>query len=275
MAAKRGKKASSTTANSDRICNLVPSVGTETDWRLDDAFAAGALAAAGALPPAVDLREDWWEIGDQEATGSCVGWATGDGLMRYLLVKAGKLAPTDHVSSRYVWMASKETDEIVTRPETFIEASGTMLKAAAQVCTRYGVVTTDLLPFHLDTTLYAGRENEFWAAAAQLRATAFINMDQNLEGWKDRLALGQPVLVGFQVDASWDAAKSNGGEIKDFQPATVRGGHAVALVGYREDGAFIVRNSWGTTNWGDEGFGYVHPEYIAEAFFPESYVLTM
>ena len=43
------------------------------------------------------------------------------------------------------------------------------------------------------------------------------------------------------------------------------------MVGYKIDGRFIVRNSWGTTNWGDNGFGYVSPAYIAASFFNESY----
>ena len=41
--------------------------------------------------------------------------------------------------------------------------------------------------------------------------------------------------------------------------------HAVAPVGYDPD-VFIVRNSWGTDLWGDEGFGYASNSYTAAAF---------
>ena len=44
----------------------------------------------------------------------------------------------------------------------------------------------------------------------------------------------------------------------------------MAIVGYMASGRFIVRNSWGT-GWGDRGFGYVTPAYIAAGFFDESY----
>jgi len=54
----------------------------------------------------------------------------------------------------------------------------------------------------------------------------------------------------------------------------VRGGHAVALVGYRADGRFIVRNSWGTS-WGDHGFAYPSETYINAAFYTESYGVTL
>src|SRR5438105_1277072 len=93
-----------------RICNLIPSTGTEQDWKFENALEAGALSAPAALPAKVDLRQSWWDIGDQGNTGSCVGWATAEGVMRYLLVTAGRLTKTEHLSPRFVWMSSKETD---------------------------------------------------------------------------------------------------------------------------------------------------------------------
>ena len=54
----------------------------------------------------------------------------------------------------------------------------------------------------------------------------------------------------------------------EYQPDTTRGGHCVALVGYRKD-RFIVRNSWGS-GWGDKGFAYASLAY-AQAAFTEAY----
>ena len=48
----------------------------------------------------------------------------------------------------------------------------------------------------------------------------------------------------------------------------------MCAVGYRSDGAIILRNSWGTS-WGDDGFGYASPEYIADGFFPEAYIVSL
>jgi len=45
-----------------RICNVVPSKGTDRDWKYEDALSAGALGAVAALPPSVDLRAPWWAI---------------------------------------------------------------------------------------------------------------------------------------------------------------------------------------------------------------------
>ena len=116
-----------------RICNVVPSKGTETDWTFQDAVASAALGAVSAPPASVDLRAAWWTIGNQEDTGSCVGWATADGVARYQMVKANKLAKNVQLSPRFVWMGSKETDEFTNRPESFIEEAGTSLKSAMDV----------------------------------------------------------------------------------------------------------------------------------------------
>jgi C1A family cysteine protease len=257
-----------------RICNLVPSKNTEADWKFEDAVQSSALTVTAALPASKDLRASWWNVGDQGSTGSCVGWSSTDGVMRYHLVAAGKLGKTELLSPRFTWMASKETDEYVTRPETFIEGAGTSLKAAMDICRKYGVVTDALLPFAINTLMYAGDENQFFAAASQRRAAAYFNLHKELAQWRSWIASHGPLLVGLNVDATWDNATATHGILDAFQPNTVRGGHAVCIVGYRADKRFIVRNSWGTS-WGDHGFGYASEAYINAGFYNESYGITI
>jgi hypothetical protein len=271
MAKKRTIEASA--QFSERICNLVPSRDTERDWRVEHAITAGALAAPAALPVKVDLRQPWWEVGDQSTTGSCVGWATADGVMRYLLAKAGRLGKSQLLSPRFVWMASKETDEYTSRPETFVEEAGTSLKAAMDIVRKYGVVVDSMLPFKINILMYTGGPDELYAAASTRRASNYFNLGKNLPQWKAWIANNGPILAGLKVDATWDNAASAGGKLDKFQPATVRGGHAICVVGYTPD-RFIIRNSWGTT-WGDKGFGYASPAYINDAFFAESYGATL
>lgn len=135
----------------ERICNVVPSRNTENDWTMETVMAAGAVAAPAALPASVDLRAAWWDIGDQAKTGSCVGWGSTDGVARYQLVKANKLDPKMKLSPRFTWMASKEIDEFINRPQTMIEGAGTSLKAAVEVLRKYGPVPETMLPFNLST----------------------------------------------------------------------------------------------------------------------------
>jgi C1A family cysteine protease len=258
----------------DRICNVVPSRNTERDWHFDVAVAASLVKIVSSNPPSVDLREAWWDVGDQGATGSCVGWSSTDGVARYMFVKAGRLAKAEKLSPRFTWMASKETDQFVARPETMIEEAGTSLKAAVDILRNYGAVPDALLPFKINTLMYTGNENAFFATAATRKIASYINMQRNLTSWRSWLASHGPILVGLSVDHTWDNATATGGKLDTFMPNTVRGGHAVTLVGYRTDGRFIVRNSWGT-GWGDKGFAYPSEAYINAAFFNESYGVTL
>lgn len=273
---KAAKNSTAKRTNFDEfICNVIPSKGTEKDWQLADSLAAGSIGAVPrALPASIDLRASWWAINNQENTGSCVGWATADGVVGYHMTKANRIAQTQLLSPRHVWMASKETDVITTRPESFIEGAGTTLKAAVDVARKHGVALMDELPFHIQTKMYTGSENAFYAGCAQRKVSAYFNLRRNLQSWKTWLATTGPILAAFNVDSSWDNAALNGGNIDTFFPNTVRGGHAICIVGYRTDGRFIVRNSWGTT-WGVNGFGYLHPDYIADAFFDEAYGVTL
>jgi hypothetical protein len=263
------------TRRTKRILNVVPSRDTETDWRLEHAERAGLVAAAPKIPASKDLREAWWKIGDQGETGSCVGWATADGILRWHLVKAGRIRKTEPLSPRFVWMASKETDQFMNTPTTFIEAAGTSLKSALDVARKYGVVLDKVLPF-ASGRLFPGEEETFYATAAELKISSYFNLslgNRTLDDWRAWIARKGPLLTRLDVDRTWDEAKQNKGKLDKYRPKTARGGHAVALVGYTPD-RFIVRNSWGTTEWGDRGFGYASLGYAQDAF-TEAYGISV
>jgi hypothetical protein len=256
-----------------RILNVVPSKETENDWRYEHAEQAGLLAAAPVrLPASKDLRESWWTVGDQKQTGSCVGWASVDSVIRWHFVKAGFLRKDERLSPRFVWMASKETDDFISQPTTFIESSGTTIKCALDVARKFGTVRDGVLPFD-SGKLFAGEEETFYAVAAQLKIAAYFNISLNgdggLDDWRRWIATKGPIVARLDVDRTWDQAADTNGNLDAYLPENHRGGHAVALVGYTPD-RFIVRNSWGPTSWGDKGFGYASPEY-AQAAFTEAY----
>lgn len=121
--------------------------------------------------------------------------------------------------------------------------------------------------------MYPGNENMFFASASTRKAANYVNLGKNIQQWKSWLASTGPILAGLSVDATWGNATSTRGKLDSFDPNSVRGGHAVCIVGYTSD-RFIIRNSWGTT-WGDKGFGYASLAYINAAFFAESYGITL
>jgi hypothetical protein len=170
-------------------------------------------------------------------------------------------------------MGSKETDEFTTRPECFIEEAGTSLKAALDIARRYGVALDSELPFAINTLMYSGPGNNLYSSASTRRIANYFNLDKSVQQWKAWLANSGPILAGLNVDATWENATATKGNLDAFQADTTRGGHAICIVGYTPD-RFIVRNSWGT-GWGDSGYAYATHGYIAEAFFPESYGVTL
>ena len=255
----------------ERILNVLPSPHQDKDWRFQHAAESGLLGAVTAPPASKDLRESWWKINDQGGTGSCVGWATADGLLRWHFVKANRLPKSRLLSVRFSWMAAKETDEFINRPTSFIETDGTSLKAALDVSRKFGAVADTVLPF-APPTLSPLEAQAFYAIAAQLKIASYFNLGTNLSNWRTWLATKGPILTRLGVDATWDNATATNGNLDGYQPETVRGGHAVALVGYTPD-RFIVRNSWGT-QWGDQGFAYASMPY-AQAAFTEAYGISV
>ncbi len=248
-----------------RIFNSVESHEQHRDWSLEKAKALGLTARTKKIPPEVDLREPWWNIGDQGMTGSCVGWACADSLLRYHFVKSRKLSRTEHMSVRYIWMAAKETDQVRTYPTTFIDDAGTSAKAALRVLTKYGALKRSTFPF--DGKLVKLRESNFLKVAERYKIRAYFNLCHTQSGKLDRfkewLAFHGPILTRLRCDSSWNNIKRDG-LLRTYDKKTARGGHAVSIVGYTPR-HFIIRNSWGT-GWGHKGFAYASYEYAADAF---------
>lgn len=239
---------------------------------MEHASFAHAVIAPVPLPPMMDLRAGWWDVGDQDGSGACVGWAIADGPLRWHLVDIGAIAPDDHLSARYLWMASKEMDRTRTPATTFIEKEGTSLKAALDVLRRYGMVKEEVLPFR-SGAMYPLDQKTFYAMAAQLKIVSYFNLGLDPDTWKGWLAGHGPIVVRILVDRTF-ANPDAQGRLDTFFPGTRReGAHAVTLVGYTHD-RFIIRNSWGTVIWGDGGFGYASFDYVRAAI-TEAYGITV
>ena len=261
-------------ARHGRILNVVRSRRTGTDWGIERAIEDGVVRRVRPLPAEVDLRARWWTVGDQGKTGACVGWATADGALRWHLVRAGRLRPHERLSPRFVWMASKETDTYVARPETFLEKAGTSLKAALDICRKFGAVRESLLPFAVHDLMYTGDADAFFAAAARRRVGAYYNLRRSPDAWRTWLATRGPVVAAVNVDASWHDAGRRRGELGRYRRSTAEGGHAVVIVGYRRDGRFVLRNSWGP-DWGDGGHAYATADWARAAFLRDTYGIAV
>src|SRR5688500_18198133 len=130
----------------------------------------GELPAPPAAPPSQprfqeDVREAWWGINNQLQTGACVGFGVGDGLLRWHLVKKGRITEQQALSVRYFWMGAKEMDEYGKWPTTFLEDEGTSIWAALKVANMYGCLLESELP--INGPLFAGSKDKFLNVASQ------------------------------------------------------------------------------------------------------------
>jgi C1A family cysteine protease len=212
------------------------------------------------------LRKEWWDVGNQGATGSCVGWATASSLLRYHFTKAGRIKTSDKISVRFIWMASKEMDEYKDYPTTFIDDAGTSLKTALKTARKIGALKANLFPFH--GKMVTIKENNFLDIAGKLKVKSFFNLVKNhrkdkLEVFKAWLYYNGPILTCLDCDDSWFYVNRDG-LMNKYIKNKYESGHAMSIVGYTPT-HFIIRNSWGH-GWGDKGFAYASYDYAQKAF---------
>jgi len=249
---------------SEYVLNCVPAARQEDDWTFQDALDAGVIQLVeAAIPASVDLREDWWPVEDQGRSGACVGFATAFGVLRWHFTRAKLIARTEKPSARFIWMANKETDDVTEYPTTFLEGEGSQTKLALRIARKYGCVLDADLP--MDGGLSPLSRAAFYTQAARLRIASYHNLGTDPAAWRRWIGSGGgPILTRLDVDATWAQASATRGELAEYRRDTVRGGHAVCVVGYTPE-SFIVRNSWGST-WGDQGFAYARDAYCRQAF---------
>ena len=96
-----------------------------------------------------------------------------------MMVDAGTIDQKTLLSPRHLWMASKETDDNTSRPESSLEEAGTSLKSALDVARKHGVALMDQLPFHIKTKMYVGAEGGFYASCAQRRISSYFNLKRD------------------------------------------------------------------------------------------------
>lgn len=234
----------------------------------------GITGAPESSPPAsVSLREWCSPVENQGSLGSCTANA-GVGLIEYYERRAfGK-----HIDASRLFLYKVTRNLLHWTGDT-----GAFLRSTMGAMVLFGVPPEEYWPYAISS--YDKEPPAFCYAFAQnYQAIRYFRLDPPgtakdvlLSRIKTLLSHGLPSMFGFTVFSSISQASDDDGKIPfPCRGEKIRGGHAVAVVGYDDGivirnmicgtetkGAILIRNSWGTT-WGDNGYGWLPYEYVVK-----------
>lgn len=218
-------------------------------------------------PAAVDLSGDFPPVYDQGGTNSCTACVAA-AIVAYLRAKQGlpALAP----SRSFIYFFDRQLCQI-QKPD-----GGGSVVAALQAAARFGYCSEATWPFEpkrFGDPPSVPAMNE--ASRHHAGAPAVVG---SLNEILDTLARGTPVGIALLVYNSFYQADHNGGTVPMPGPREGFTRHAGVLVGYRQDGHLMMRNSWGLRNPdggpnGDQGHYYLPPAYFAGKLVYERYAI--
>ena len=252
------------TADHPQVANLLNKVTPQLD----------ATAAVPVAPAVVDLRSFCPPIVDQGQLGSCTANAAA-GIIGYYENKTyGKFNPASRI---FIYKATR--DLMKQSGDT-----GATIRQTMQTLATFGSCPESYMPYN--TSTFDAEPTAFqYAMANNYKATTYHRLDpagtapaQVLTNCKQSLQNGIPFEFGFTVYHSLYSS-TNGDIPMPVQNDSVVGGHAIAAVGYDDNhiigksrGAFIIRNSWGTT-WGQAGYGYLPYDYFTSGLANDCWVI--
>lgn len=213
--------------------------------------------SAQQVPLEYSLEERCVPIPNQQNTQSCVG----QGTRQAFGVEEARTSPDrEPASAMGIYFNC--------RAEYGLEDTdvGTTCRAAIKSTVRFGPLREKDWPF--DPTKLNQRpswkayRNAYDGKGPMGYYRIIETGDARLDAIRRAIAAEHPVLFGTKVtegftfnDGLWRIERPDSSE-------TIVGGHAMCVVGYDDEGAFRVANSWGTS-WRDQGFAWLTESYLA------------
>lgn len=170
-------------------------------------------------------------VKNQARCGSCYAFASCGLLESYYLITENLRLD---LSEQYFMMKTKVGDLLGG-------CKGNNLWVCAATCIAYGPTTEDCCP-------YKAVEEACPSACSNKTYGALTATTGEVAGFQQVLSEQSPIAVGFMV---YEDFRNYTGGVYKYVQGEFLGGHAVLIVGYnREQGYWIVKNSWGT-DWGE------------------------
>jgi C1A family cysteine protease len=202
------------------------------------------------LPPSTDYTNKMSHVSDQGDEGTCVGFATVDGLKEYQ--EHVEWDKNIQLSVRYVYSNSKKIDGSP-------DEEGTFIRCALKILQKKGVCPDNCWPYKPhQTDEPCNKADEL---AKPYRIVRYVRL-RSMQEMKESLVVNGPFVVGVMVFDSWAQAEKTGKVPMPQEGDQMVGGHAICIVGYDDKTKhFKFKNSW-TARWGDSGYGYLPYDYV-------------
>lgn len=196
------------------------------------------------------------KVGDQKGYSTCVGWASAYYARTILearvtnnldlnTITEGTFAPV------FTYLNANVENDYNCQQGAFIgKAMETMVEKGVPYYKDFNVMCETTIP----ESLYGKAENFKIKDFTRIFGSD-EEIDFKVDGVKRSLLNGNPVVIGFMVDNSFQTAKNV--YVPDELGNT--GGHAMCVVGFDDDkygGSFEIVNSWGEA-WGNEGYIWI------------------
>lgn len=211
------------------------------------------------LPQKVDLRPNCPPVMDQGQLGACTAHGI-TGILRYNRIVAKK---KDYPLSRLQLYYDERVIE-----NSVSEDAGAEIRDGIKTAVKRGVGQEKYWPYNISK--FADKpSSSVYRSAVSFNALEYLAVEVSIQGVKQALASGFPVVMGFDVYDSFESSKTAGTGVVDMprRGEQMLGGHCVYLVGYGQMNGYVTaRNSW-NTDWGDKG-----DFYFPDAMFSSRYM---
>lgn len=204
-----------------------------------------------SVPHKFDYTEQMTSVKDQGTEGTCVGFACAVGIKEY----QEKIEHTQKIelSPRFLYQKCKERDGIP-------DQEGTYIRIALKILKEIGVCEEDYWPYiarNPGSPKPGAVEN-----ANRYKIKAYARLD-SLDIIKRSLVVNGPCVAGVPVYANWMTPEVySTGKVPAPGNSRLVGGHAICIVGFDDDTQLLkFKNSW-STDWGDNGYGYLPYHYM-------------
>ena len=201
------------------------------------------------LPVTVDLSGRMPPVGNQGRSSSCVAWATAYAARSYYTgtLEHRDIQQADNLPSpNYVYHLARVGG---------CDAGSNYYRVVDVL--KKGALSLAEYPF--TDACKPPASPEVVARAHDFKALDLIRVAKEPDDVKGQLLQSNPVIISFNVSSAWTHFRGSETFTEPVPPAddSIKGGHAMTIIGYDERRqAFHLINSWGR-GWGDHGYAWI------------------